>query len=112
MIEDDSPCRGLSAKISSLPTYTAGFDGVEDYGFCIESVPIVDDACDDESSAGESDNDFPTSAQGSDKSRLGTTHPFGLTCSKEWLLNQIVEASRPRITGCLSPQPAERRISI
>lgn len=37
-IEEESPLHGLSAKIASLPTYTIGFDGVEDYGFFIESI--------------------------------------------------------------------------
>lgn len=38
---EDSPLQGLSAKISSLPTYTVAFDGVEDYGFRIEAINSI-----------------------------------------------------------------------
>ena len=73
--------------------------------FAGQPVAIVDDDANDDESSAESDGDLPTSAHGSDDSRLGI-HPFNV--QQIMAAQPDVEASRRRIAARLASQPAVR----
>ena len=103
--DDDSLSESSQSDWSSDGDYgPKGRQRFPTRSFAPRPVPVVDDANDDESSS-ESDDDLPTSAQGSDDSRLGI-HPFNV--QQIMAAHPDVEASRRRIAARLASQPVDR----